>query len=87
MTIKQGKDVRALFYYNDGTLILTTKRSHGSGKLDGNVPHMIRQQMKLNEEQFKELIACPLKRDGYIAILRNKGLIIDKKKTRPPGTR
>jgi hypothetical protein len=31
--------------------------------------------MKLNENQFKDLIECPLKRDGYIQILREKKLL------------
>jgi hypothetical protein len=74
MVIKDGGDRFAKFYV-DGKLILWTKRSMGSGKLDGNIPHLIRQQMKLDEEQFARLIACPLKRPEYIEILKEKGLI------------
>lgn len=78
MKIKDTNDRHALFY-EDGKLILRTKRSFGSGKLDGNIPNYIRQQMKLDEKQFDNLIACPLKRDGYIEILKSKGIIPDKK--------
>lgn len=74
MVVVDSKDRLARFYY-EGALILTTKRSHGSGKLDGNVPHLIRQQMKLSQPQFDALIACPLKLDDYIGILRQKGWI------------
>jgi len=74
MVVKESADRRAQLWV-DGKLILTTKRSYGSGKLDGNIPHLIRQQMRLNQEQFDDLIACPLKREGYIAILRAKGLL------------
>ncbi len=35
---------------------------------------MIRQQMKLNHEQFAQAIACPLTREGYLQILRDKGV-------------
>jgi hypothetical protein len=34
-----------------------------------------RQQLKLNQDQLSRLIACTLDRDGYIAILRDKGLL------------
>ena len=37
--------------------------------------HLLRQQLKLNESQFKDLIDCPLKRPEYVEILRGKGLI------------
>lgn len=58
----------------DKKLILVTSRSHGSGKLDGNIPTFIRQQMKLNEKQFQRAIDCPLKRSEYLNILKRKGL-------------
>lgn len=74
MRIKDTKDRHARFY-EEGKLIVWTKRSFGSAKLDGNIQHFIRQQMKLNQEQFDDLIACPLNREGYIEILRRKGLI------------
>lgn len=79
MVIKDTKDRHAQFRWPDpkkGKLIIATKRSLGSGKLDGNIPHMIRQQMQLNQGQFDDLIACPLKRDGYAEILKEKRRII-----------
>ena len=74
MEIKDTNDRHALFRV-DGKLILRTKRSFGSGKIDGNIPHFIRQQMKLDNEQFAELLACPLDRPRYIEILREKKFI------------
>ena len=74
MTIKQGKDVQALFFH-EGRLILRTKRSHGSGPITGNIPTLIRQQMKLSPDQFQDLIACPLGLAEYVQILRTKQLI------------
>ncbi len=74
MVIKNTGDRHALFYV-DGRLILRTKRSFGSGKIDGNIPSFIRQQMKLNNDQFAELLACPLDRPDYIDILKKKKLI------------
>ncbi len=74
MEIRSTKDKHAWFVY-EGRRILKTKRSHGRGELKGNIRHLIRQQLKLNDAQFRELVACPLERDGYIEILKQKGLI------------
>ncbi|MGH8278652.1 MAG: hypothetical protein ACRETQ_03685 [Gammaproteobacteria bacterium] len=84
MVIKPGRDRWARFYY-EGKWILSTRRSWGSGKLDGHVPDFIRQQMKLNEDQFRDLISCPLQLEGYVEILKSKGLIeAEKEKEESP---
>ena len=81
MAIKDTKDRHARFYYG-GKLILATKRSFGKGPLEGPVQHLIRQQLKLTSSEFAELIACPLKLDGYIEILKNKGWISEAPTTK-----
>lgn len=42
---------------------------------DRLVQHSIRQQLKLNEDQLRHLIACTFGREDYIALLRQKGLL------------
>jgi len=74
MSIQKKKDIRALFFY-EGKLITWTKRSHGAGKLDGEIPEFIRKQMRLTRRQFQDLIGCPLGLPEYIQILRTQGLI------------
>lgn len=74
MEVRDAKDRIAWFVYQ-GKKVLKTKRSHGRGEIKGNVAYLIRQQLKLSEDQFRELIACPLQRDEYIEILRGKGLL------------
>ena len=74
MEIRDTGDRHALFKVG-GKLILRTKRSFGSGKLEGDIPSFIRQQMKLNHDQFAELLACPLDRARYIEILKTKKVI------------
>lgn len=76
MVVVNSGDRLAKFYYR-GALILTTKRSHGSGPIEGKVPYLIRQQMKLSQGEFDSLIACPLDLAGYIKILKSKGWITD----------
>jgi len=71
---KKAKDVHADLWHN-GELVLRTKRSHGSGKLDGLIQHKIRQQMRLDEDQFSRAIECPLKHPEYLEILTGKGLL------------
>ena len=65
-------DRYAWFEY-EGRVITRTKCSHGKG--DVPAPHMIRQQLKLNEQQLSSLIACNFKYDDYVTLLRSKGLL------------
>lgn len=68
------RDIHAILRV-DGKVVVTTRRSHGAKGASGNIPHFIRQQMRLNEAQFAAAIACPLQRDAYIEILKEKGLV------------
>jgi hypothetical protein len=77
MEIREGRDTLAFFRW-EGQLILWTKVPHKRGELRGKLPHLVRQQLRLNEQQFRELIACPLGQAEYVKILRNKGLISSK---------
>lgn len=54
-------------------IITRTRRSKGSGDLP--MQHSIRQQLKLNEEEFRAAVGCTLSREDYIEILRTKGLL------------
>lgn len=74
MDIRDSKDKLAFFVYK-GRQVLVTKVPHKKGDVKGNVPHLIRQQLKLNETDFGLLKQCPLTREGYIEILRKKGII------------
>lgn len=67
---------RLSWFEHEGVVILRTKRSHGNKDLPEN---LIRQQLKLNEKQFSDLIDCPLTREKYVAILTEKGLITKKR--------
>jgi hypothetical protein len=75
MSVQDRKIDRWAYLFVDGKRVIATRRSKGSGKIAGTIPHLIRQQMKLNEEQFRDLVNCPLGRAGYLEILRSKGLL------------
>lgn len=74
MNIREGRDTIATFYYNK-KLVVQTRVSHKRGDVGGDIPHFIRQQLKLNEEQFQDLKNCPLERTDYIKILKDKGVV------------
>lgn len=74
MEIREGRDTLAFFRW-EGKTVLWTKVPHKSGELKGKLPHFIRQQLRLNEEQFRAVIACTIWRREYAEILRAKGLL------------
>jgi len=74
MKTRQGRDTLAFFYCGD-RLVLWTKVPHQQGELKGKLPYYIRQQLKLNEEQCRQLMRCRIGRQDYVEILRDKGLI------------
>jgi hypothetical protein len=69
-------DVVATLRIN-GKFIAKTKRSHGARKLDGEIPHLIRKQMRLTRSEFEDAYECPLTRDAYFALLKSKGHLPD----------
>lgn len=63
---------RLAWFEHQGKIITRTKRSHGRGDLPG---HLIRQQLKLNEEELSGILNCTLYRSDYLQILNKKGLL------------
>ena len=74
LEIRKGRDTLAFFRW-EGQVIVWTKVPHKRGELKGKLPYLVRQQLRLNESQFRELIAWPMGRKEYIEVLRGKGLI------------
>ncbi|HOT92433.1 MAG TPA: hypothetical protein PLJ78_09245 [Anaerolineae bacterium] len=60
-----------------GRKILKTRVSFGQGDIPLSVVHKLRGQLKLSLADFIALKDCPLSRDGYIAILKAKGFIVE----------
>ena len=72
LIVRDSRDILAWFEC-EGKIITRTRRSKGSGDLP--MQHSIRQQLKLNYEEFRQAIGCTLTLEGYIDILRRKGLL------------
>jgi len=75
METREGEDTLAFFRW-EGRTILWTKVPHKRGELKGKLPHFIRQQLRLNEDQFRAVIDCTIWRKEYVDILRSKGLLL-----------
>lgn len=67
--------------HNYGWLIVNNKKilrvhySHGKGDLPPVIVNKIRGQLKLSQKDFLELINCPLTYEGYLNILKQKGIL------------
>jgi hypothetical protein len=72
MVIRPGKEIIAKFCYND-TFPIYTRIPKGKG--DMQCTGKFRAQLHLNEEQLKEAIRCPFKKEHFINNLREKGYI------------
>lgn len=69
---RNSGDRLAWFEY-EGKVITRTRRSNQAGDLPFS--HAIRQQLKLNEDQLRDLLACPFGLPEYVQLLRDKGMI------------
>ncbi|MBI2907919.1 MAG: hypothetical protein HYX92_09715 [Chloroflexi bacterium] len=70
--VRESGDLLAWFEV-EGKIVTRTRRSKGPGDLPRQ--QSIRQQLKLSEAELKQATMCSLDRQGYINILRSKGLL------------
>jgi hypothetical protein len=56
----------------DGKRVLPLHYSHGRKAMPGNVPHRFRKALHLSVPEFEELKRCPMSREKYIALLRER---------------
>jgi hypothetical protein len=68
---RNSRDRLAWFVYK-GKTVVRTRRSLGNKEQPGD---KIRQQLKVNEDEFAGLISCNVQLDEYIEILKSKGVI------------
>lgn len=71
LKVRNSRD-RLAWFEHEGRTVVRTKRSHGNKEAP---EHLIRQQLKVNEEQLAGLISCAVSRDDYINILVQKKII------------
>ncbi len=59
----------------EGKRILRVHYSFGKGNIPAKIAEKIRGQLKVNQQNFKDLIDCPLTKDDYLAIIKEKGYL------------
>lgn len=62
------------FWYN-GRYVLQTFCSHNSQDINDHLIMMMKNQCRLDKEDFLDLANCPLSREGYITKLVERGMI------------
>lgn len=73
-SLDHSNDHKYLEFFFEGKMILYTKLSHGSKKdLDDYLIKQMSSQCKLTKQQFADLVNCPLSKEAFIEILRDKG--------------
>lgn len=76
MEMREGRDTVARFRH-EGKVVTRTRIPHGRGELEGKLPHFVRQQLHLSEEEFRLVDVCTYWRIDYVRILKEKGLILN----------
>jgi hypothetical protein len=72
--VESPGDHKFLEFYNDNKLILHTKLSHGGKKdIDDYLIKQMSVQCQLDKKQFIDLAKCPLSKEEYVKILKEKG--------------
>jgi hypothetical protein len=69
-----AKDLIWLYRAADGRMLLRTRMSKGRGDMKGNVASKFRAQLRLTEAEMREALADRLNDEGYLALLRRRGL-------------
>jgi hypothetical protein len=59
----------------NGKKILRVHYSFGKGDIPAKISDKIRGQLKLDPTHFKNLIECPLSKEDYLNILKEKGYL------------
>ena len=73
---KEGDHKFYTFYYNDKKTSVFTKISHSSSTINDSLLGLMARQLKLNKNDFCNLVDCPLSEKEYADILIKKKEII-----------
>lgn len=66
-------DHKYLELYVDEKYVGYTKLSHGQKDLDDFLIKQMSEQCRLSKQQFADLVNCPLSKEDYFKILKEKG--------------
>lgn len=71
ITTQNNHHVRGFITINNKKVI-PIYYSHGKGDLPGRVPDKFRKSLRLEVDEFRLLVQCPLKKEEYYEILKKR---------------
>ena len=71
----KSKDHKYIELKHNGKHILHTKISHGNEDIREKLIHAMSFQCKLSKSELLDLAKCPMNKEEYIELLRQKGFI------------
>ena len=73
--VSEGDHTYYIYHTADGRKTLAkTKVSHSGKDIADEILGMMARQCKLTAPQFRDLVDCPLPREAYESILKDRGL-------------
>lgn len=74
---KTNRDHNYYILYVEGKKTkIHTKISHSATEIDDFLVKQMARQVRLDRKQFEDLIECPLSKEDYIEILKEKGEVV-----------
>lgn len=73
--VNKSTDHKRLEFIFNGKFVLSTKLSHNNQDLDNYLIKQMSVQCNLDKNDFEDLVKCPLSKEEYIQILKQKGLL------------
>ena len=72
-----GKENNVWVVVGGKKILRVTYPSGHSGDVKRGIEKAIRQQMKLDAEQFESFVECHMSETDYVQVLRDKGLVLE----------
>lgn len=69
--VDNNHHVRGFISIN-GKKVIPVYFSHGRGEIPGNIPEKIRKLFRLEKDEFRLLIKCPMSKETYLSLLKNR---------------
>ena len=72
---KRSTHHEAGWFVVDGQRVLPLHYSRGNKDMPGHVPDKFRKSLRLSTREFTDLKKCPLSREMYVELLRERGYL------------
>jgi hypothetical protein len=73
--VQSNGDHKYYELFHEGKMILHTKVSHNGQDINDYLIGQMKNQCMIEKKEFLDLINCPLSKEDYLALLKEKGLL------------